>query len=290
MKVDNAVIMAAGTSSRFAPLSYERHKALTEVRGEVLIEREIRQLKEAGINDIYIVTGYKAEQFEYLESAFDVTLIHNPDYLLRNNNGSIWAVRDLIRNTYICSADNYFATNPFEADVDAAYYSAVYARGKTQEWCMTERNGIIDSVTVGGQNAWYMLGHTFWDAQFSQRFLSILKDEYGKPETAGKLWEDIYVDHIHELSLRMRKYEDGVIYEFDTLDELRVFDPSYVIDTRSAILKSVAGILGIGECDISAISSYKNKNAAAAGFTFLVGDRKYKYDYKTKRLEELENG
>ena len=64
MKVDNAVIMAAGTSSRFAPLSYEIHKALIEVRGEILIERQIRQLKEAGVPEIYIVTGYKAEQFE----------------------------------------------------------------------------------------------------------------------------------------------------------------------------------------------------------------------------------
>ena len=49
MKVDNAIIMAAGTSSRFAPLSFERHKALIEVRGEILIERQIRQLREAGI-------------------------------------------------------------------------------------------------------------------------------------------------------------------------------------------------------------------------------------------------
>ena len=38
MKVDNAIIMAAGTSSRFAPISYERHKALIEVKGEILIE------------------------------------------------------------------------------------------------------------------------------------------------------------------------------------------------------------------------------------------------------------
>ena len=33
MKVDNAIIMAAGTSSRFAPLSYESHKAMTVVKG-----------------------------------------------------------------------------------------------------------------------------------------------------------------------------------------------------------------------------------------------------------------
>ena len=68
--VDNAVIMAAGTSSRFAPLSYEMPKALITVKGEVLIERQIRQLKEAGVPEIYIVTGYKAEQFKYLEEKF----------------------------------------------------------------------------------------------------------------------------------------------------------------------------------------------------------------------------
>ena len=79
MKVENAIIMAAGTSSRFAPLSFERHKAMTVVKGEELIERQIEQLKAAGIPEIYIVTGYKAEQFDYLVSKYEVKLIHNPD-------------------------------------------------------------------------------------------------------------------------------------------------------------------------------------------------------------------
>lgn len=65
-QVDNAVIMAAGLSSRFAPLSYERPKALITVKGEVLIERQIRQLREAGIREIILVAGYKKEQFYYL--------------------------------------------------------------------------------------------------------------------------------------------------------------------------------------------------------------------------------
>ena len=41
--------MAAGLSSRFAPISYEKPKGLLKVRGEVLIERQIEQLKAAGI-------------------------------------------------------------------------------------------------------------------------------------------------------------------------------------------------------------------------------------------------
>ena len=65
--VDNAVILAAGTASRFAPLSYEQPKALISVKGEILLERQIRQLQEAGIPEIYIVVGYQAEKFDYLK-------------------------------------------------------------------------------------------------------------------------------------------------------------------------------------------------------------------------------
>ena len=48
-RVDNAIILAAGMATRFAPLSFEKPKALFEVQGEILIERLIRQLKEEGV-------------------------------------------------------------------------------------------------------------------------------------------------------------------------------------------------------------------------------------------------
>ncbi|MBQ3301514.1 MAG: NTP transferase domain-containing protein, partial [Eggerthellaceae bacterium] len=79
-KVENAVIMAAGMSTRFAPISYERPKGVLRVKGEVLIERQIRQLQEAGINDIIVVVGYMKEQFFYLEDKFGVTIRINEEY------------------------------------------------------------------------------------------------------------------------------------------------------------------------------------------------------------------
>ena len=161
--VDNAVIMAAGASSRFAPLSYEMPKALISVRGEVLIERQICQLRDAGIEDIYVVVGYKAEQFDYLKEKYHVHLVANDEYLCRNNHSSIYAVKDVLRNTYICSADNYFMVNPFEKEVKDCYYSALYAAGKTKEWCLdVDETDTITGVTIGGHNQWYMLGHVFW--------------------------------------------------------------------------------------------------------------------------------
>lgn len=287
-QVDNAIIMAAGTASRFAPLSYERPKALIEVKGEVLIERQIRQLQEAGVPQIIVVAGYMKEQFYYLKEKFGVIIVENDDYLLRNNNGSIWAAREYLRNSYICSSDNYFARNPFEAQVDEAYYAAVFAHGNTKEWCLTEdENGYICSVTVGGQNAWYMLGHTFWTAEFSRRFLSILENIYDDPDTVNVLWETIYMQHLDELKMKIRKYGDDVIFEFDTLDELREFDASYVNDTRSAILKSIAQRIGCPEREIVEVTSYKNETNAAAGIHFLSNGIHYQYTYEDASLAAL---
>lgn len=122
-KVDNAIIMAAGISARFAPLSYEKPKGLFEVRGEVLVERQIRQLKEAGITNITVVVGYMKEAFFYLEDAFGVKIRVNEQYVSRNNNSTLMLVREQLGNTYICSSDDYFTENVFRSYVHEAYYA-----------------------------------------------------------------------------------------------------------------------------------------------------------------------
>lgn len=286
MKVNNAIIMAAGTASRFAPLSYEKPKALIEVRGEVLIERQINQLRKAGINEIVIVTGYMAEQFEYLREKYGVILVHNSEYLTRNNNASIYVARDCIRNSYICSSDNYFIENPFENEVDESYYSAVYVEGNTDEWCISEKEGVITDVVMGGKDSWVMLGHVFWSEEFSRKFLRILENEYDKPETVDKLWENIYIAHINELRMKIHKYPMDFIFEFDTLDELRTFDKTYINNTRSTILKKIANKLGVEEAEIKNIKAFKDKQNTAAGFTFCAG-KKYIYYYSTEKMEEI---
>ena len=132
----NAIILAAGTASRFVPLSEECPKGLLEVKGEVLIERQILQLREAGINDVTIVVGYKAEMFKYLETKYGVYIINNEDYYRYNNTSSIIRVLDRLSNTYICSSDNYFPKNVFLEEPVQSYYSSLYAEGPTGEYCL----------------------------------------------------------------------------------------------------------------------------------------------------------
>lgn len=276
-KVHNAIIMAAGFSSRFSPISYEIPKGLIKVRGEVLIERQIKQLHEAGINDITVVVGYKQEQFFYLEDAFNVKIVPNSEYSTRNNNSSIMAVANQLSNTYICSSDNYFDENPFEKYVWKAYYSAQFQQGYTKEWCMTcGAHDRITKVTIGGSDAWYMIGHVYFDEAFSKRFVQILREEYDLPQTAGKLWEDIFIEHIDELDMQMRKYDTPIIHEFDSIDELREFDPLFLENIDSAIFDHITQTLKCKKSDIHNVYPLK-KGLTNLSCHFSVGNSEYVY-------------
>lgn len=288
-KVRNAIILAAGLSSRFAPISYEKPKGVLKVRGEVLIERQIRQLKEAGIDEITVVVGYKKEYFFYLCEKYGVELVNNDEYASRNNNGSIWRVRDKLSNTFVCSSDDYFTENPFEPYVYKAYYAAQYAEGPTKEWCMTTgANDRITGVTIGGSDSWYMLGHVYFDEAFSKTFVSILEKEYERPETTDKLWEDLYIEHIKELDMTMRPYPEGVINEFDSLDELRAFDPHFLENVDSEIFDNICKTLGCSKSEIHDVYPLK-QGLTNLSCHFSTNDGEYVYRHPGMGTELLVN-
>lgn len=288
MKVDNAIIMAAGMSTRFVPLCFETHKALIQVKNEVLIERQIKQLIEKNIKNIYIITGYKSNQFEYLKEKFNIKLVYNKEYSYRNNNSSIWAAKDLLSNSYVLSSDNYFSINPFDSEVDDSYYAALYAENKTNEWCMTlDEEGYINSVVIGGSKSWYMMGHTFWSEDFSKKFLNILYNEYNLKETESKLWEAIFLSHLDILKMKIKKYDKHDIYEFDTLDELRTFDKSYIDDTRSKILKEIAKELNVLEGDINNLKPLFDIDKKLIGFNFNVKLKSFYYLLENRKNQNL---
>ena len=104
-KPKNAIILAAGFGMRMVPINNIAPKGLIKVKNEVLIERIIRQLKEARINNITIVTGFMKESFEYLIDDFGVKLIVNTHYNIKNNLHSLKLAADKIDNTYIIPSD-----------------------------------------------------------------------------------------------------------------------------------------------------------------------------------------
>ncbi len=285
-RIENAIIMAAGFSSRFAPLSYEMPKALIKVKGEVLIERQITQLKEAGIHDITLVVGYKAEMFNYLKEKFQVEILLNDEYRVKNNISTLYKVRDRLKNTLICSADNYFTQNPFLDAETTSYYSSIYVSGETEEWCLELNDeDFITDVTIGGEDAWIMIGHAFFNEEFSKTFVEIMEREYPLGDTAKRLWEDLYKRNQKDLPMKIKKFEDHIIEEFDSLEDLREFDESYGVSSGSKILSMLKDKFNCEEKDIREIEPLSRENEAV-GFRFTVKKNKYKYTYANETLEE----
>lgn len=276
-KVDNAVIMAAGMSSRFAPLSYEKPKGLLVVKGEVLIERQIRQLKDAGIDDITVVVGYMKEKFFYLQEKFRVKIVINDDYYRFNNPSTLIRVKDRLKNTFICSSDNYFVDNVFEPYVYDSYYAAVFQDGESDEWgLITDNNDRIIKIDHSPKNMWIMLGHVYFSRSFSEKFVQILEKQYAKVSVRYELWEHILEDNLKELPMKMRRYSSDVIREFDSLEELRTFDDKYIQNSGSEIFSNICRVLKCSENDISDISVVK-QGLTNLSFKFNCKGRSYIY-------------
>lgn len=228
-RVDNAIIMAAGYSARCMPLSNVMPKGLFQVKGEILIEREIEQLLSAGIREIVVVTGFMQEKFAYLKDKYGVILVNNKDYDKYNNMSSLYAAQKYMENSYILCSDNYYENNVFHQYVYTSYYSCVYSDEYCDEFCVqdVDEYGFITEIHRGGKKAWYTIGDAFFNADFSKKFCQFMNDEWINPQTRNMLMDDFHIRHIKDLPLKKVERPGRSILEFDTLEEIRDYDPSF---------------------------------------------------------------
>ena len=94
-----AVILAAGTGGRLGPRAVEGPKVLLTIGDRTLLERHLRLLSIAGIDEVVIGVGYAAEQVRAalarLGADGRVTTVHNPDYR-RGSVVTLWTLRDAL--------------------------------------------------------------------------------------------------------------------------------------------------------------------------------------------------
>jgi phosphoenolpyruvate phosphomutase len=59
-----AVIIAAGFTPDLMPLVEDRPKGMLDIKGQTILERQVRALNDCGIKDIVVVRGYRKEQIQ----------------------------------------------------------------------------------------------------------------------------------------------------------------------------------------------------------------------------------
>ena len=94
------VILAAGKGSRLNGTAGESPKCLVELGGISLIDRQIRLLREAGIDDIVVVVGCQAERVRRA-CGHNITYIENVRYAQTNSLYSLWLARPLLYEGFV---------------------------------------------------------------------------------------------------------------------------------------------------------------------------------------------
>ena len=87
-----AIILAAGSGLRLDQHTKDIPKALLDLNGKSILERQISLLREHGVNEIFVVTGYKREK----HILKDIEYIFNPRYYETEQLASMMVARTKI--------------------------------------------------------------------------------------------------------------------------------------------------------------------------------------------------
>ena len=93
------IVLAAGRGSRLGELTDSKPKCLVELGGRPLLDWQIKAMRDAGVEEIRIVTGYRSELIE----ARGVQVLHNPNWSRTSMVGSLMCALDRLPGPFLVS-------------------------------------------------------------------------------------------------------------------------------------------------------------------------------------------
>lgn len=119
-----AVILSAGQGTRLLPLTADRPKCLVHVGSRTILEHQVDALHFAGIDDITIVGGYRADRLRaFIEQRWGNAgpkLVLNPFFAVSSSISSVWAARDALAGPFCLMNGDTIFDGGLIADVLAA--------------------------------------------------------------------------------------------------------------------------------------------------------------------------
>ncbi len=102
-----AIILAGGQATRLRPITHNLPKCLLVIGGKTILDFQIEALHKNKVNDVIIVTGFKADmlkthvQKHYPHPQTKFTFVHNNLYETTRAAYGLWVARDHLDDTVI---------------------------------------------------------------------------------------------------------------------------------------------------------------------------------------------
>ena len=228
-RVKRAVIIAAGFGSRLVPITLNTPKPLVRVKGKRIIDSCLDALKQAEIDEVFVIRGYLAEQFDQLLYKYpNIKFIENTMYNEANNLSSIVCAGDLLQNTYIIEADLLLYN---KALIKKYQYSSNYLGipvKTTDDWCFYLKDGVVNKMSIGGKNCYQMVGISYWTTEDGKKLIKDAKEVFNSPGGKERYWDQVPLEYcIKDFKVEVRQCSREDIIEIDTFNELKQIDESY---------------------------------------------------------------
>lgn len=127
-----AVILAAGLGSRIRDI-HALPKGFIQLGNQPIVQRSIEILKQHGINDILIVTGYAAEHYVALaENDPALSTCFNPHYAQYSSLFSLYCAKEWIKNDFLLlESDIIYEPYAIERIMQDTHPNSILLSGQT---------------------------------------------------------------------------------------------------------------------------------------------------------------
>ncbi|NFG60791.1 sugar phosphate nucleotidyltransferase [Clostridium sp. CMCC3677] len=220
-----AILVAAGMGTRLRPLTNTIPKSLVEVNGISLLERQIINLKEIGIDEIVVLTGYLHEKFDNLVKKYNLVKIVNDKYDVYNNIYTMYLAREYLHDAFVIDADNYINKNflPKAKPEHSEYYSAC-KENIVGEWILkydeSDKLYRVDIGKDGNEPDYIMSGASYWSEKDGKIIAEKIAQKVEQEEFKDLYWDDIVVENLNNLDIYVNKIGCNDIFEIDSLEDL----------------------------------------------------------------------
>lgn len=230
--VRTALLLAAGTGSRLAPLTDSTPKCLVTVNEISILERLVSSLQDHNFNRLVIVIGHQGECIrDYLgtrKGGMDITYIKSSLYKTTNNIYSLWLARKVINEPFLLVEsdlvfDTEMLTDMLSPDRIAVAEIEPWMNGTTVTVNDHMEVDAFHSGTASPDEEHFKTVNIYSLSSATWRLVRERLDQYISSNMVNGYYETVFADMVKEgcLSFTPVYFDTSSWYEIDTITDLQ---------------------------------------------------------------------